>query len=839
MKINFWKRGIAPLIPLLIIGGLAAVTIVGSLFTQNKNQTTSSRASQQTRYRCHMVSYDRNDCTGNIINEVDACSLKDKTGECSPQGGPGAIGIKYESCTRDDSCGLSPTPSATSAPIFPPDQCSTNSDPDCINHSVGDSCGTYPPSGITRCKRSGPGINAVGVKCSCLPDSTTPTPTTSPNTCTGICYNGISCAAALQNGVTASGSCPIRSGKDWQVCCKPGPTLTPTLTPTPINNACFSAGGECRVGGCDLSKEHSQGPCKKAGGGPGPGGTCCVPGGVTPTPTTSPNTCTGTCHGGISCAAALPNGVTASGSCPIRSGKDWQVCCKPGPTLTPTPKTSCGSGSCTPSYNCAPANTDGTCSLANGGPGVCCYGSTPTPVSTGGPLTPTPRSTCHTPCAGDNECSSCSGGKNQCIGNLCVNGPGLSPTPTTTISTQCKCIGGKYNDKCGDLSGKPCPTAGPNCPATCTVNAHCSGSTRCGTGWTCDRAASECIPPQATPTKKPAPTSINSPTPKKTYCQYPSSCTNSDQCTGTNADGTACDKLECNTTIGTAGYSTCMRLGNPPCLGRSLCEGANKCVTANRNTKPKCGGNPDAKDPATGQPYGDCCDDNCFDGNDCKIDTTPSSCTVQGPAVVEIPSNTKDDRPGNSADYTVAKTIGSSPVRCDKPVFSGACKENPYYPFSQGECFDNNKSCSGNVKFYAGQGSTCKINVSCEGNTITCSKTVTIKKVNPTSTPKPTKRPTKTPTAVPTGIPPVATATLPPGMSPTVTPPPGTTEVPSGVCVPTNGDADGQGGATIVDFAIWRDEFLRIQTTKFADFNCDGTVDLVDFAIWRDGFLNN
>lgn len=50
------------------------------------------------------------------------------------------------------------------------------------------------------------------------------------------------------------------------------------------------------------------------------------------------------------------------------------------------------------------------------------------------------------------------------------------------------------------------------------------------------------------------------------------------------------------------------------------------------------------------------------------------------------------------------------------------------------------------------------------------------------------------------------------------------------------GDADGNGTVDILDYNIWREEFLDRLQTKKADFNKDGKVDLLDFSIWRNAF---
>lgn len=86
-------------------------------------------------------------------------------------------------------------------------------------------------------------------------------------------------------------------------------------------------------------------------------------------------------------------------------------------------------------------------------------------------------------------------------------------------------------------------------------------------------------------------------------------------------------------------------------------------------------------------------------------------------------------------------------------------------------------------------------------------------------------QPTATPSVGPTVI-----VTLPPTLTPIPTQ------------TPTQGDADGNGEIDILDYNIWRDEFLSANPAALggggyrADFNRDGRVDLVDFNIWRTAF---
>ena len=52
------------------------------------------------------------------------------------------------------------------------------------------------------------------------------------------------------------------------------------------------------------------------------------------------------------------------------------------------------------------------------------------------------------------------------------------------------------------------------------------------------------------------------------------------------------------------------------------------------------------------------------------------------------------------------------------------------------------------------------------------------------------------------------------------------------------GDANGDRMVDLVDFGIWKREYLGYLTTKTADFNNSGKVDLVDFVTWKSEYLN-
>ncbi|HQI13236.1 MAG TPA: hypothetical protein PLU48_01460, partial [Candidatus Woesebacteria bacterium] len=60
-----------------------------------------------------------------------------------------------------------------------------------------------------------------------------------------------------------------------------------------------------------------------------------------------------------------------------------------------------------------------------------------------------------------------------------------------------------------------------------------------------------------------------------------------------------------------------------------------------------------------------------------------------------------------------------------------------------------------------------------------------------------------------------------------------------------SGDADCSGITNLVDYSIWREEYLSTQCGNHimilpswkADFNCDGLVTLADYDIWKNKYL--
>ncbi|MBI2430619.1 MAG: S8 family serine peptidase [Candidatus Levybacteria bacterium] len=128
------------------------------------------------------------------------------------------------------------------------------------------------------------------------------------------------------------------------------------------------------------------------------------------------------------------------------------------------------------------------------------------------------------------------------------------------------------------------------------------------------------------------------------------------------------------------------------------------------------------------------------------------------------------------------------------------------------------------------------------GDTITTDKAIGGKRLNAYKALLALTPPTATPTPVPTNTP---TPTLTPTPQPTATPTPLPTATPTPIPptpTPVPGDVDGDGQTTILDFNIWRCEFLEDgmcaepPSNKTADLNKDNFVDIIDFNIWRDEF---
>ena len=55
----------------------------------------------------------------------------------------------------------------------------------------------------------------------------------------------------------------------------------------------------------------------------------------------------------------------------------------------------------------------------------------------------------------------------------------------------------------------------------------------------------------------------------------------------------------------------------------------------------------------------------------------------------------------------------------------------------------------------------------------------------------------------------------------------------------SSGDANGDGKVDLIDFAIWKKEYLGEVATKMADFNNDGKADLTDYPIWVSAYLSS
>src|SRR3989338_1926534 len=112
----------------------------------------------------------------------------------------------------------------------------------------------------------------------------------------------------------------------------------------------------------------------------------------------------------------------------------------------------------------------------------------------------------------------------------------------------------------------------------------------------------------------------------------------------------------------------------------------------------------------------------------------------------------------------------------------------------------------------------------------------------PTNTPIPTNTPTPTPPP-----PPVPTATPPPLLKATPIPTPTPTPIPTNTPIPPSptpipGDINHDGSVNILDFNIWRCEFVgngicaSTGSNRQSDINTDAKVDLIDFSMWRNVF---
>jgi subtilisin len=93
--------------------------------------------------------------------------------------------------------------------------------------------------------------------------------------------------------------------------------------------------------------------------------------------------------------------------------------------------------------------------------------------------------------------------------------------------------------------------------------------------------------------------------------------------------------------------------------------------------------------------------------------------------------------------------------------------------------------------------------------------------------PSPTPTPTKTPTPSPSPTP--SPTLTPPSPTPTKIPPTATT-------TPIKGDYNNDLNIDLLDFNLWRNEFMELLSTKKSDGNNDGIIDLLDFNIWLTAF---
>lgn len=174
----------------------------------------------------------------------------------------------------------------------------------------------------------------------------------------------------------------------------------------------------------------------------------------------------------------------------------------------------------------------------------------------------------------------------------------------------------------------PCPSGGGY---TCLVISQCGLyelKPYCNGQVCLDGTNVKCcsIPPPAIapPTTTPSPTPTPTPTLTQTNCKYVLNCTNSDQCAPLAGSNKDCVNLECNTTLNTPGYGTCMIITGVGACAKDACRN-NACVEVRSN------------------PAGP--------GGTCTAEQTTSKCTTNADCIPEVSSclpNGPTPPPGNS-----------------------------------------------------------------------------------------------------------------------------------------------------------------------------------------------
>lgn len=57
------------------------------------------------------------------------------------------------------------------------------------------------------------------------------------------------------------------------------------------------------------------------------------------------------------------------------------------------------------------------------------------------------------------------------------------------------------------------------------------------------------------------------------------------------------------------------------------------------------------------------------------------------------------------------------------------------------------------------------------------------------------------------------------------------------IIIKKSGDANGDNIVNLIDFSIWKSEYLKQTNTKNTDFNKDGIINLLDFVLWKTEYL--
>ncbi len=219
MKFIFGKRGAAPLLPLLLVGAVAVVTLVSTLLSTNRpKQTTSTDAKGRNQasavYNCYSYDYNQKNCNGSYSKANIGTSQVDQSRSC--------YNTNNNTHSQKVVCEPVAEPTATTKPKI----CTQG--PGCRGGSPGDGCNDiFGNDG--RCTQQS--INSTGVGCICKVE---PTSSPTPTLTTVVCAPGTERCAGANPGRTScskdgvDGTCIKKGDTSGQCFCNiPTPTSLP------------------------------------------------------------------------------------------------------------------------------------------------------------------------------------------------------------------------------------------------------------------------------------------------------------------------------------------------------------------------------------------------------------------------------------------------------------------------------------------------------------------------------------------------------------------------------------------------------------------------------------